>query len=101
MSLPSDLLASAKTYLDITWTDAATDEKLSGILSRGVSKLDKIAGVTLDYSEGTEARALLFDYARYARANALQDFDGDFQSALLGLHIDGEVKQREANANTQ
>lgn len=97
MSLPEGLLASAKTYLDITWTDAATDEKLSGILSRGIARLDKIAGVTLDYAEGTDARALLFDYARYVRANALQDFESDFADELLSLHIAGEVEQYEAD----
>lgn len=96
----AELLASAKNYLDITWEEDAGEEKLSGILSRGITYLDHIAGVELDYAEGTTARALLFDYVRYVRADALQDFASDFQSELLRLHMDGEVTQSEAAATT-
>ena len=92
MALSNGLLEAAKNYLDMTWADDAGDEKLSGILTRGMSYLDHTAGETLDYEEGTAARALLFDYARYVRAGALQDFAVDFQSELLALHIAGEVK---------
>lgn len=89
----AELLASAKNYLDMTWEDTAGDTKLSGILSRGITYLDHRAGVELDYADGTEAQGLLFDYARYVRANALQGFETDFLSELLRLHIDGEVAQ--------
>lgn len=91
----SDLLAPAKNYLDRTWDDAAGDTKLSGIISRGITYLDHRAGVTLDYAEGTEALALLFDYCRYVLADALQDFEKDFAPELLRLHIDGLVKQND------
>lgn len=93
MSLPDGLLSSAKNYLDITWEDTATNEKLSGILSRGMAYLDRVVGEELDYSQEGQARALLFDYARYARSNALQDFATDFLAELNGLHIDGEVRR--------
>lgn len=99
MSLPVGLLASAKNYLDITWEDTATDEKLAGVLSRGIAYLDRIAGDTLDYTKESQARALLFDYARYARANSLQDFAGDFLVELNGLHIDAEVRNHEETAD--
>lgn len=91
--VPEELLEAAKNYLDITWQDPAGDVKLYGILLRGVGYLDHAAGVPLDYGEGTAARALLFDYVRYARAGALQNFGTDFASELLGLHISGEVEQ--------
>ena len=90
---PELLLAEAKTYLDMTWEDEAADNKLFGILLRGMSYLDHAAGIPLDYGDGTAARALLFDYARYVRAGALQDFGKDFASELLGLHLSGEVAQ--------
>ena len=90
---PELLLAEAKTYLDMTWEDEAADNELFGILLRGMSYLDHAAGIPLDYGDGTAARALLFDYARYVRAGALQDFGKDFASELLGLHIAGEVEQ--------
>ncbi|MEG2000944.1 MAG: hypothetical protein RR053_06100 [Evtepia sp.] len=100
-SLPDGVLRAARTYLDMTWDDPATDEKLSGILARGMTYLDHIAGVAQSYSTETNARALLFDYARYARANALQDFGKDFLCELNGLHVAGEVKQYEANTGIQ
>lgn len=94
--VPETLLKDAKNYLDITWTDTEGDAKLRGILTRGMGYLDHAAGRELDYGEGTDARALLFDYARYVRARAFQNFGRDFASELLGLHISGEVSQSEA-----
>ena len=93
--VPDALLADARNYLDITWTDPDGDVKLLGILARGMGYLDHAAGVALDYGEGTAARALLLDYVRYVRAGALQDFGRDFAPELLGLHIAGEVKQHD------
>ena len=93
---PETLLQDARNYLDITWADPDGDVKLLGILARGMAYLDHAAGVELDYGEGTAGRALLFDYARYVRAGALQDFGRDFAPELLGLHIAGEVAQEEA-----
>lgn len=96
----AELLASARNYLDITWTDADGDAKLTGILSRGITYLDHIAGVELDYADGTSAQSLLFDYCRYVRAEALEDFAKNFQSELVRLHIDGEVTQNAAESST-
>lgn len=95
IELEAGLLEEAKNYLDQTWEDAARDQKLSGILARGVSKLNHIAGAELTYGEGTTNRALLLDYARYALAGATQDFEADFSDQLLGLHIDSEVEAYE------
>lgn len=92
----TELLPDARIYLDITWEDAEGDQKLLGILSRGITYLDHRAGVELDYAEGTEARQLLYDYVRYVRANCAQDFAGDFCAELMGLHIAGEVTQHDA-----
>lgn len=90
-----DLLSAARNYLDITWEDDALDTKLSGILERGKTYMDGIAGAKLDYSEGTKGRELLFEYLRYARSNSLQDFANDFLPELNALHADGEVDRFE------
>ena len=70
------LLKAVRNYLDITWDDPALDEKLNGIIQRGKTYLNRIAGEALDYVEGTKGLELLLEYVRYARANALQDFGG-------------------------
>ena len=90
--LPSELLEATKNYLDITWTgDIETDQKLTGIISRGMSRLDNLAGVPLDYSIEDLPRALLMDYCFYARANALSDFEVNYLPMLLSLQQRGEV----------
>lgn len=95
------LLADAKNYLDITWEDAETDRKLAGILRRGMDRLDKYAGAALDYETEGQPRALLFDYARYARANALDEFEANYLSDILALHLDCRVKEAEARAEAE
>lgn len=95
MALQNGLLQAAKTYLDITWTDTETDTKLTGILERGCVYLDRIAGKPQDYSVEGEARALLFDYTRYVRAGAADEFEKNYMSALLALQITaaGEIEE--------
>ena len=88
----SQLLAAAKNYLDITWDDPEGDRKLSGILGRGMKYLDGIAGRELDYSTEDKPRELLFDYGRYVRSNALDEFQGNYLHELLALQISEEVK---------
>jgi hypothetical protein len=92
---PKALLEDALNYLDITWSDEGTDKKVTGILNRGIAYLDHIAGLELDYAEGTAARQLLFDYVRYVRSDAFNDFAADYGPELLSLHMSGEVAQNE------
>lgn len=91
-----ELLKEARSYLDITWEDPAGDAKLSGILERGKSYLDRIAGCKLDYTVESQARALLLDYARYVRSHALNEFAGNYQHELIALQADEEVRRNGA-----
>ena len=86
------LLIAAKNYLDITWHDPAGDNKLFGIIARGKKYLDKVAGAELDYLAEDKPRELLFDYCRYVRSNALDEFAINYQHELLSLQIQQEVK---------
>lgn len=88
-----ELLPAAKNYLDYTWADEAADEKLAGVLNRGMAYLNRIAGETLDYSAEGTPRKLLFDYARYDLAGATQDFSIDFLTELNTLNAEYEVKR--------
>lgn len=93
MQLTDEILLSARNYLNITWNDADENEKLSGILSRGMRYLDRIAGTELDYEVEDDPRALLFEYTRYVRAEALDEFQRNYLHELLGLQIREEVKR--------
>lgn len=91
MALPDGLLNAVRNYLDITWTDDAGDTKLSGIISRGMKYIDEIAGAEMDYTVEDKPRELLFDYCRYVRSNALDEFAANYQHELLSLQIRQEV----------
>lgn len=90
------LLKDLKNYLDITWEDPAGDEKLAGILLRGMGYLNHIAGAELNYMLEDKPRELLFDYVRYVRSNSLDEFQGDYLHELLALRQMSEVAQAEA-----
>lgn len=90
--LPEGLLEDVKNYLDITWKDCAGDEKLSGIISRGMKYINSVAGAELDYMIEDKPRELLFDYCRYVRSNALNEFQDNYLPELLSLQISQEVK---------
>ena len=92
-----NLLADVKTYLDITWEDENTSKKLKGIIQRGMKYLDSITGSELDYSEEDKPKELLLEYCRYARSNALEEFQSNYLHELLSLQIKQEVKDYETS----
>ncbi|MVB11176.1 hypothetical protein CAFE_18840 [Caprobacter fermentans] len=91
MALPDGLLDAVKNNLDITWDDPGGDTKLSGIIMRGIKYLDTSAGMALDYTAEDKPRELLMEYCRYARSNALDEFQTNYLHELLTLQIQAEV----------
>ena len=61
------------------------DEKLTGIIARGMKRIDEIAGESLGLHDEDAPRALLMAYCMYDRANALDDFEKNYLSELLDL----------------
>lgn len=91
-SLPEGLLSDVKNYLDITWDDEATDRKLSGLIAAGMVYLDSKQGGVGDYLSDGYPRTLLMEYVRYARDSALDVFEGNYQSLLLGMQHERLVR---------
>lgn len=87
-----EMLGAARNYLDITFRDSDTEEKLRGILERGQRYLNDVAGEDLNYEREDTPRAMLFDYCRYARNNALELFEENFKRELVALRIGVQVK---------
>lgn len=100
MALPIGLLNAVRNYLDITWNDDAGDEKLSGIVARGMKYLDGVAGEALDYMVEDKPRELLMDYCRYVRSNALDEFQQNYLPELLTLQNQKEVARYVAEQAT-
>lgn len=93
MGVSSDLYNAVANYLDITWADSDTKQKLMGIIERGMKYINKAAGEELDYQSEDKPRELLMDYCRYARSNALNEFQTNYLHELLSLQHEYEVKR--------
>ena len=86
-NLPEGLLDTVKVYLKITWQDSATDAEVTGYINRGMKRLQQIAGASLDFAVEDQPRTLLLDYCRYARSQALEVFEKNFEAELLDLNL--------------
>ncbi len=77
------LLEPLKSRLDITWDDPQTDTKLKLMLEDGAVYLAERIGKETDFSAPGDARALLFEYVRYARDQALDVFENNYRHMLI------------------
>lgn len=84
------LLNEVKNYLDITWEDALGDQKLMGMVQRGMAAIKGKIGECDFYGE-TQEKALLFDYVMYARAGEIATFWENYKSEIISLQISRKV----------
>lgn len=100
--VPADLLADVKNYLNITWDDDATDNKVRGMIAAGAAYLDKKLGQPADYEADGLPRSLLFDYVRYTRDSALDVYENNYQSLILAAQherlVSGNVVESSLSA---
>ncbi len=92
----NELLNEVKNFLDITWDDPAGDIKLSGIIQRGIIRINELCNAEFDYSLNTQdalAKDLLLNYVLYARSNAVSDFMDNYSSEINRLQLMQEVKR--------
>jgi hypothetical protein len=95
-------LDTVKNYLDVTWTDTATDAKLAGILSRAESTLSSYAGVELDFADETTPEAqLLLDLCRYIWWERFEEFKINYQSELLMLRANAAAADGESGEDDE
>ena len=92
------LLAAVKTYLQITWTDDATDARLRELINAGGTYLDSKLGETGDYTVPGLYRTLLFEFVRYARDGALDVFENNYRPLILAM---GHERMVTAYADTE
>lgn len=84
-AIPAALLADVKNYLNITWDDLATDERIRGLIASATADLDDYAGEELDYMSDGLPRTLMMDHIRYARDEALDVFENNYRKQLVRL----------------
>lgn len=91
--LPDGLLRIVKNRLDITWSDTATDNKLTLMIENGIAELDFLSGALNDYTQAGKAQSLLLAYVMYDLANCLDDFKTNYQSEIIAF-----INQAKVNA---
>lgn len=94
--VPSDLLESVKNYLNITWSDPATDDNVRGMIASASVYLDGKGGETLDYEKDGLPRTLLMEYVRYTRDSALDVFETNYTALILGMQNERLIQDVES-----
>ena len=98
--IPPQLLADVKNYLNITWTDDATDSNVCAYIASGTAYLDGKCGGTLDYESDGTPRTLLLEYVRYMRSNALDVFENNYTALILNMQAERLVTDGETVEST-
>lgn len=79
------LLEAVKLYLNITWDDEATDNRIVGLIASGIAYLNGKYGGEANFAADGLPRTLLMEYVRYARDAALDVFENNYQSMILAM----------------
>lgn len=86
-----ELLAGAKLWCNITWSDEATDAKVSALIASGEAYIDGKLGIPADYTVSGEPLTLLCEYVRYGLSDALDVFEGNYLNRLLAMQHERKV----------
>lgn len=97
-TLPEGLLKDVENRLDVTWEDQKTDEKYTELILSAIAYLNLRLGVEADYTIPGEPRTLLMEYVRYARDEALDVFETNYQNRLTAARNNGKVEAYVASA---
>ena len=98
--LLAKLLELCRLELQITWTDADTDKRITNHIKNGVRYITDHCGVkSEDFDAGGKANALLLAYVRRAVSGDLTTFEADYLSDIVSLQTDFDVENGgESNA---
>lgn len=87
----AELLAGAKLWCNITWSDEATDAKVSALIASGEAYIDGKLGIPADYTVSGEPLTLLYEYVRYGLSDALDVFESNYLNRLLAMQHERKV----------
>lgn len=87
----AELLAGAKLWCNITWSDEATDAKVSALIASGEAYIDGKLGIPADYTVSGEPLTLLYEYVRYGLSDALDVFEINYLNRLLAMQNERKV----------
>ena len=87
----AEVLAGAKLWCNITWSDEATDAKVSALIASGEAYIDGKLGIPADYTVSGEPLTLLCEYVRYGLSDALDVFESNYLNRLLAMQHERKV----------
>ena len=87
----AELLAGAKLWCNITWSNEATDAKVSALIASGEAYIDGKLGIPADYTVSGEPLTLLCEYVRYGLSDALDVFESNYLNRLLAMQHERKV----------
>ena len=87
------LLSAVKLWCNITWSDEATDAKVSDLIASGEAYIDGKLGAAGDYDIPGEPLTLLKEYVRYGLSDALDVFEANYLNRLLAMQHERRVSE--------
>ena len=87
------LLSAVKLWCNITWSDEATDAKVSDLIASGEAYIDGKLGAAGDYDSPGEPLTLLKEYVRYGLSDALDVFEANYLNRLLAMQHERRVSE--------
>ena len=87
------LLSAVKLWCSITWSDEATDAKVSDLIASGEAYIDGKLGAAGDYDSPGEPLTLLKEYVRYGLSDALDVFEANYLNRLLAMQHERRVSE--------
>ena len=87
------LLSAVKLWCSITWSDEATDAKVSDLIASGEAYIDGKLGETGDYENPGDPLTLLKEYVRYGLSDALDVFETNYLNRLLAMQHERRVSE--------
>lgn len=86
------ILEEVKNYLDKTWDDNDEDDKLLGMIRRGMAAISGKVG-ECDFLSETQEKALLFQLVMYENAGEAAQFWKNYREDIISLQIDKKVDE--------
>lgn len=87
------LLSAVKLWCSITWSDEATDAKVSDLIASGEAYIDGKLGAAGDYDTPGDPLTLLKEYVRYGLSDALDVFEANYLNRLLAMQHERRVSE--------
>ena len=91
------LLSAVKLWCNITWSDEATDAKVSALIASGEAYIDGKLGAAGDYDSPGEPLTLLKEYVRYGLSDALDVYEANYLNRLLAMQHERRVAEYAAD----